>query len=71
MYENGQGVQQNPKKAVKWYRLAADQGLPDAQNGLGLMYKRGLGVLQDHEEAVKWYQLAADQGYSVAQFNLG
>jgi TPR repeat protein len=28
MYENGQGVPQDYKTAVKWYRLAAEQGMP-------------------------------------------
>ena len=26
MYENGEGVMQNFKEAVKWYSLAAEQG---------------------------------------------
>ena len=26
MYDNGQGVQQDYKEAVKWYRKAAEQG---------------------------------------------
>ncbi len=29
MYENGKGVLQDHKAAVKWYRLAAEQGLAD------------------------------------------
>ena len=28
MYDNGQGVRRNHKTAVKWYRLAAEQGMP-------------------------------------------
>ena len=30
MYDNGLGVPQDPKEAVKWYRLAAEQGDVDA-----------------------------------------
>ena len=30
MYDNGEGVPQNDKTAVKWYTLAADQGDADA-----------------------------------------
>jgi len=33
MYDNGQGVLQNYAEAVQWYRLAADQGVADAQFG--------------------------------------
>jgi hypothetical protein len=58
-------------EAVKWYRLAADQGDAQAQSNLGFMYDNGRGVAQDFAEAVKWYWLAADQGHAPAQFNLG
>jgi TPR repeat protein len=33
-YESGSGVSKNLKEAVKWYRLAADQGHDDAQEAL-------------------------------------
>ena len=36
-YENGKGVPQDDKEAVKWYRKAADQGHPQAQSNLGNM----------------------------------
>jgi uncharacterized protein len=62
MYKNGNGVVQDYAEAVKWYRLAAEQGYADAQYNLGLMYDYGNGVVQDYAEAVKWYRLAAEQG---------
>jgi hypothetical protein len=58
-------------EAVKWFRLAADQGDVQAQFKLGVMYGDGRGVAQDHAEAVKWFRLAADQGDAGAQINLG
>ena len=54
-------------EAVKWYRMAADQGLVAAQYNLGLKYERGEGVGRDHGEAVKWFRKAADQGYGPAR----
>ena len=71
MYENGKGVPQDYKEAVKWYRLAAEQGYATAQYNLGVMYDEGYGVPQDDKEAVKWYRLAAEQENVDAQFNLG
>ena len=71
MFERGQGVLQDYKEAVKWYRLAADQGNASAQYNLGAMYENGQGVPQDYREAMKWYRLAANQGYPSAQNNLG
>ncbi len=56
---------------MNWFRLAADQGLADAQASLGFMYSEGRGVAQDAAKAVKWTRLAADQGEAFAQANLG
>jgi TPR repeat protein len=71
MYNNGQGVPQDYKEGMRWYRLAADQGDAQAKNNLGVMYYIGQGVPQDYKEAAKWYRLAADQGNAQAQENLG
>jgi uncharacterized protein len=64
-------VPQDYAEAVKWLRLAADQGEGFAQNNLGVMYAHGQGVPQDYAEAVKWYRRAADQGLAPAQSLLG
>ena len=66
MYANGEGVAEDDAEAVRWYRLAADQGLAIAQNNLGWMYDNGEGVAEDDAEAVRWYRLAADQGHADA-----
>ena len=86
MFERGQGVLQNFDEAIKWYQLAASQGLTKAQEklnllvskaaaaqvnfGLGVAFENGQGVPQDIMEAIRWYQLAADQGLIKAQEKL-
>ena len=40
--------------AVKYGRLAADQGHAEAQFGLGICYANGYGVKKDPAEAAKW-----------------
>ena len=67
MYADGEGVPEDDAEAVRWYRLAADQGLANAQYNLGVMYADGEGVPEDDAEAVRWYRLAADQGLANAQ----
>ena len=52
-YYNGLSVLNNPKKAVDFFRKAADQGLPRTQFRLGDCYGAGIGVKKDVEEAVK------------------
>jgi len=55
---------------LKWYRLAAEQGVTAAEFNLGFGYRRGLGVLQNNAEAIKWFLLAARQGDAQAQHEL-
>ena len=45
---------------MRRYRLAAEQGNPNAQVNLGHMYAAGSGVAQDDAEAMRWYRLAAE-----------
>ena len=70
-YDNGDGVPEDDAEAVRWYRLAAEQGFAAAQYNLGWVYANGDGVPEDDAEAVRWYRLAAEQGLAEAQYNLG
>ena len=50
------------REAVRWYRLAAEQGNADAQFTLGLMYEKGKGVPEDDVLAHMWWNLSASMG---------
>lgn len=56
-------------EAVRWYRLAADQGYTNAQYNLGLMYELGRGVLQDNVTAHMWYNIGAANGNKLGGTN--
>jgi len=58
-------------EAMKWWRLAAEQGSVDAQTNLGLVYLKGEDVAQNFLEAAKWWRLAAAQGDAEARKSLG
>ena len=46
-------------EAVKWYRLAAAQGLcRTPQYNLGVMYANGLGVPKDYVLSYMWLTIA-------------
>ena len=66
MYSKGQGVPKDNTEAVKWYRLAADQGGAGAQFRLGYMYAAGEGVPKNDIKAYVWYSLAKAQSYRGA-----
>ena len=57
-------------EAMRWYRLAADQGHAATQFRLAVMYATGRGVPQNDVEAARWYQLVEDQGDALTQFNV-
>ena len=59
LYSIGLGVEQDDVEATKWFRRAADRGLPAAQMRMGTAYLEGKGVPKDPKEAYFWYTLAA------------
>ena len=69
MYDTGEGVLQDDKAAVKWYRLAAKQGFAKAQNNLGWIYENSKSGLQDYAIAHAWYNIAASNGSRIAAQN--
>ena len=71
MYYSGKGVDQDVQEAIRWYRMAAEQGYSEAQNRIGDLYYSGEGVEQDVQEAIRWYRMAAEQGHAEAQNHMG
>ena len=57
---------QQYKEAMKWMRLAADQGYANAQYNLGLWYESGQGVPINNVEAYARFSAAAAGGYGKA-----
>ena len=66
MYKSGQGVPQDYKEAVVWYRKAAEQGHAAAQNNLGTMYEHDQGVPQLKVVAYALYNLSTSGDPSEA-----
>ena len=67
---SGPRVRKNPAEASRWYRMAAEQGDPAAQNALAILDATGRGVLRDPEAALALFRRAATNGYALAQLNL-
>eukprot|EP00935_MAST-01C_sp_MAST-1C-sp1_P001159 g1159.t1 len=70
MYLDGEGVQQDSKKAAELYTKAAEQGNTVAQKMLAGMYFGGEGVPQDKKKAAELYRQAAEQGDAEAESDL-
>jgi TPR repeat protein len=68
----GKGIEKNLSTVVRWYRAAAEQNHPRAEESLGTMYQFGRGVAKKCKAAVEWYARGAlqnDHGnlYSLAR----
>lgn len=61
------GVKPDTRKAILWYKEAAEQGYAHAQYTLGLIYRNGSGINVNHYESQKWLKLAAKQHYKNAE----
>lgn len=72
IYVAGHGkIKPDLKRAVFWFREAADNGIGNAKYNLGVLYHQGLGVDADLDKAISLYKEAADSGHAEAQYNLG
>jgi uncharacterized protein len=66
MYSGGEYVIQDDAEAIRWYRLAAEQGDCIAQHNLASYL-----LDEDINEAIKWYILSAKKDFVFAQDTLG
>lgn len=63
-------VARSPRRAVQWFRRAAENGHSAAQNTLGVRLSNGDGVRKDVPEALSWMKKAFRAGDSCAAQNI-
>jgi TPR repeat protein len=71
MYHNGDGVEQDDKKALYWARKSAATGDKKGEYLLGLLLYRGSAGVLDRSLAEEWFLKAVDQGYGHAILAMG
>lgn len=59
------------QEAMKWNRLAAEQGYRFAQCSVALWCDNGEGIEEDLQSVVRWYRLKAEEGDRDKQFQFG
>ena len=67
IYDQGQAVPPDLRKAREWYCAAARHGNPEAAWRLGQIFLMGWGVPVDIRNSQDWVRLAAKNGHSYAQ----
>ena len=75
MYDLGDGVAQDYKKAIELYgkaiALSSTKGGTNAFYNLGLMYEQGTGVKRDRKKALELYTKGAEAGNADSMMSLG
>jgi TPR repeat protein len=61
--ERGSGCRQDEYEAVKYYRIAAENGDSQAMVNIGWCCEHGIGIDEDLVQAASWYRMSADRGY--------
>ena len=61
MLEFGEGTPINIEEAVKYYKMAIENGNTDAMNHYGKMLENGEGIPVDKEKANKYYRMAEEK----------
>jgi TPR repeat protein len=62
MLDTGDGLQEDPTRAVGYYRAAALGGRMESAHSLGVCYSKGRGVTRDFAEALAWLVVAQRRG---------
>ena len=71
LHLQGRGVQQDYAQALKWFKKAAAQNMPQAQSNLAVFYLNGWGgARRNPQKAFELSRKAALQGFADAQLNL-
>lgn len=80
IYGSGLGCAKDIDKAIKFFEVAANAGIINAQANLGALYfQKGRNISYDNagakmmawSDGYRWSKQAADQGSTDAMFNLG
>ena len=61
MYRDGQGVEKDLSKTIKWWESAAEHGNVDAQFALGNIYSGGFGIARNYVKSYMWFDITAAQ----------
>jgi TPR repeat protein/WD40 repeat protein len=72
MYDKGYGPDPGgPSKAVRWTRMAAEQGQMVAMSNMGWYQRIGKGAPKDLTESLRWYRQSAEAGFVKANYEMG
>jgi TPR repeat protein len=70
IYENGLQTPKDTRESTRWYQVAADKDIAEAQHDLGIKHFTGSGVPKDLNKTYQLWKGAAEKGLGSAQSKL-
>ena len=70
-YDGNRGFEQSFEKAVRYYKMAAENGSRQAQENLGYCYYYGRDGEPDYEKAFHYFALGAFDGHLISLYKIG
>lgn len=67
LYDTGEKLDRDRRKAITWYTSAANQGHAESQYKLAIAYLFGIGTKKNTALAEKWLSAAAKQNHPIAK----
>lgn len=67
LYEEGVGVEKDPRRAAELFLSASIKGFAKAQYNLGKVYRDGAGMPKSEAVSLFWFTEAAERGHARAQ----
>ena len=71
LFQQGLGVERNPRRAIYWYGRAAQADVPEAHFALGMMAAYEQDMPSNYNEAFRWFSKAAELGHAEASLHVG
>ena len=65
------GATPDGEEAERYYKMAAEQGMGEAQHALAVLYFEGDMIPQNYVEALRWFRAGAAQGLPESKFYIG
>ena len=71
LYQNGQGVERDMKKALDQFLRASERGSTGADERIGWFFHKGYVVAQSNADALIWFRRAANRNHKLGEYDMG
>ena len=71
LYQNGQGVERDLKKAIDQFLRASERGSAGADERIGWFFHKGYVMARSDADALVWFRRAASHNHKLGEYDMG